>query len=369
MKGIYLLDSVNIGGTEVLGLDVCRNARANGLDLTFITTRGGELEEQYRESGVEFVRLQRRFPIDPVVVVKLLKVIKRNKIQVIHTHQAVEGIHAYLAALMTNAKVVLSHHGFVADEKNRRALRFLIPRVAKNVYVSEGLRDWYLKEGNLDANIRPTVIYNGIDEARLRYSGESLKPSLGLPDDTVLFGMIANFYASPRKDQKTVCKAFAKIIEQKANAHLLFVGRVEAGAEGKYAECVDFCNKNGLSERVSFLGLRTDIPKILYSLDVFVLSSIQEGLGIAAVEAMLTKTPCILSDIKPFLEVSRDGEVAEIFRTGDDRSLTEIMTRMIEKPARRDDLAERAYRFARDRFSIEAHLKALLELYGGIVST
>ena len=67
-KVLYLLDSLNRGGTEILALDVCRNARAGGLDLIFVATGGGDLEADLRGSGVEFVRLERRLPLDPRVV-------------------------------------------------------------------------------------------------------------------------------------------------------------------------------------------------------------------------------------------------------------------------------------------------------------
>jgi len=57
MRVLHLLDSLNRGGTEVLELDVCRNARANGLDLIFAAMGGGDLEEEFRNSDVEFIRL------------------------------------------------------------------------------------------------------------------------------------------------------------------------------------------------------------------------------------------------------------------------------------------------------------------------
>ncbi|MGI8883608.1 MAG: glycosyltransferase, partial [Pyrinomonadaceae bacterium] len=101
MKILYLLDSMYRGGIETLALDICRNAQANGLDLTVATTRGGEMEADYRASGVEFVRLNRRLPIDLSVVAKLKKIIKERNIQIVHAYQPVEGIHAYLACAGT----------------------------------------------------------------------------------------------------------------------------------------------------------------------------------------------------------------------------------------------------------------------------
>ena len=367
MKILFLQDSLNLGGTEVLALDLCRNARLNGLDLTLVATGGGDLEEEFRASGAKFLSLPRRFAIDPYVVWRLRRFIHEQNVQIVHANQAVEGVHAYLAAAKTSAKVVLSHHGFIHDRKNEMALKFLIPRVAKNIYVGEGLREWYSETAGLDSAINHAVVFNGIDETRLSFSGDNLKIELGLAQDDFLFGMVANFYAAPRKDQMTLCRAFATIAAMHPNCHLVLVGKIETGAEQKYAEIVDFCKSNNIAGRVHFLGQRSDIPKILHSLDVFVLSSIHEGLAIAVIEAMLTNTPCIVSDIKPLMEVSNNGEFALTFETQNPGDLADKMLLSIRNAEVSNDLAKRAYAFAKEQFSIESHIKNLKSVYESIV--
>src|SRR5207237_438663 len=99
MKVLHLLDSVNRGGTETLALDICRNAAKHGLDLTFVTTKVGILEKDFRESGIDFFRLNRRLPIDFNIVLKLRKIIKNRKIQIVHGYQPVDGMHLYLATV------------------------------------------------------------------------------------------------------------------------------------------------------------------------------------------------------------------------------------------------------------------------------
>lgn len=363
MKVLYLLDSLNLGGTEILALDLCRNARANGLDITLAAMGGGILEEAFLVSGVDFVRLRRLLPIDPFVVLKLRKIIKNENVRIIHAHQAVEGLHAHLAAAGTGCKIVLSHHGFVRGRKNLRTLKYLIPRVAKNVYVSEGLQRWYLRENGIDSGVNSAVIYNGVDKKRLRYSGEGLKTELGLAENCFLVGMIANFYAAPRKDHKTLCEAFVEIAQAREEAHLILAGKIESGAEEKLAECVEVCKKAGLLERVHFLGSRTDLPKILSSLDLFVLSSVHEGLGIAAIEAMLAGKPCVLSDIEPLLEVSGNGEFAAMFQTRNPSDLSQKIMRLIVNPEVAKRISERAFENADSNFSIEAHIRTLKEFY------
>lgn len=345
----------------MLILDVCRNASANYLDISFAATGGGDLETDFKNSGIDFFRLKRRLPVDYSVIRKLREIIRANEIDIVHAHQAVEGIHAYLACRGTKAKLVLSFHGYIPDAKNRLVLKFLIPRTAANIAVSHEFLKWLSEKDKLDTSKNFRIIYNGIDEKRLAGSGKNFRNELNLPTDSLLFGMTGNFYAAPRKDQMTVCRALPEFFRRVPNAHFVFVGRKEENSD--YEKCVQFCEENKIVDKVSFLGRREDVADILRSLDVFVLSSQHESFGIAAVEAMLAKTPAIVSDIEPLLEVSGDGKFAAVFQTKTPAELSGQMIRLAENKNERWDLAEKAFAFAKDNFSIEAHLRELKKLY------
>jgi glycosyltransferase involved in cell wall biosynthesis len=366
LKILHLLDSLNRGGTETLVLDICRNSSTDFFDLTFAATGGGNLEEDFRASGVDFVRLQRRLPIDLVLAKRLRDVIKKRQIEIVHTHQPVEGIHAYIAALGLKTKVILSYHGGSVDAKNRRTLQFLLPRTAKNVFCSEALRVWYKAERNLNTDQNFTILHNGVDRKRLNGDGARFKQSAKIPADAFLIGMIGNFYAAPRKDQLTLCRALPDVFTKIKNAHCIFVGRIEEGAENKFAECVKFCKEKGFLERSHFLGVRSDVPDILDALDIFVLSTLHEGLPISVLEAMLAGVPCVLSDISPNLEVSNNGEFAEIFPTQNADVLSEKLLQLTKNTELRENLSKKTLDFANQNYSIKAHLEKLKMLYNSI---
>jgi glycosyltransferase involved in cell wall biosynthesis len=365
MKVLHILDSLNRGGAEMLELDVCRNAEKNGLDLSFAATGGGDLEQDFKDSGVRFFRLQRRLPIDPPLILKLRKIIRTEEIKVVHAHQAVEALHAYFAIRGTGAKLVLSFHGYIPDAKNRRALKFLIPRTAANISVSREFLKWLAEKEKLDTSRNFHVVYNGVDEKRLAPTGKDFRAETGLKPETLLFGMIGNFYAAPRKDQLTVCRALPEFFRRIENAHFVFVGGAEENSD--FEKCAAFCRENEIADRVHFVGVRGDVADILHALDAFVLSTRHESFGIAAVEAMLVKVPTVLSDIEPLLEVSRGGEFAEIFQTGNAADLAEKLVRIAESEDFRHDLANRARVYAKRNFGIEAHLENLKNLYESII--
>ncbi|MBK7705610.1 MAG: glycosyltransferase [Acidobacteria bacterium] len=368
MRVLHFLDTTNRGGAETQVLDICRNALDFGLEMTFVTAQGGTLEEEFRESGAAFIRLGRKFPIDLYLASQLRRIIKERGIEVVHGYQAVEGLHLYLATRgLKNVRRVLSFQGgTVYDWKNRRTLRFLIPRMDANVVVSKGLKRLHAETDRFDTS-NFVVIPNGADAKRLKPTGKSLKKELGLSGDARLIGMVGNFYAELRKDQLTVCRALPRVFDEHRNANMVFAGKIENGAEDKFADCLNFCLKNNIADRVHFLGGRSDVGDVLAALDVFVLSSRREGLPVAVSEAMLAGLPLVLSDIEPLIEVSDNGRCAEIFKTGNPDELAARLLDLLGDEDRRLALAESGRQFGIKNYSIEAHLRGLKELYERIV--
>lgn len=365
IKVLHILDSLNRGGAETMELDVCRNAKANGLDLTFVATGGGDLEKEFRHSGVEFIRLSRKLPVDLRLASRLHRIIKERDIDVVHSHQPVEALHLYLATRGSGVKRVLTLHGVYAGTKNDLALKFVLPRMDARVVLGRDLPAWLAKEQGIDTNLSFVVINNGVDSARLASTGRTLRTELGLAQDATLLGMVANFYADRRKDQLTVCKALPQLFARNAAAQFVFVGS-SAGAPHLFDDCVEFCRQQGISDRVHFLGKRADIPDVLSSLDGFVLSSRWEGSPIAVMEAMMIGIPVVLSDIGPLKEVSSDGRYAVLFRSGDEDDLASKLIQLVADPESRGRLAAAAKSWAMSQFSIEAHIASLLKLYGSL---
>ena len=369
MKILHFLDTIGRGGAEMQALDVCRNAARHGLEMTMVAAGGGALEDEFRATGVEFIRLQRKLPVDPLISSKLRKIIKEREIEIVHGYQPVDGLHLYFATRrLTGIKTVLSFQGFIQDSKNRLAAKFLIPRMDANIVVSHGLQKWLSEESRLDTSKNFTVIYNGADPERVKPSGKSIRAELGLAEDTPLIGMIGSFYKDPRKDQFTLCKALPAVFAEIENAHCIFAGRIEPGAEAKYEQCVSFCRENGIEGRVHFLGMRSDVPDILAALDLFVFSSLHEGLPVAVSEAMLAGVPMIVSDIEPLLEATANGEFAEVFPVKDAEVLTEKILKLMKDKELRDDLAARAFKHAEENFSIDAHMRELKGLYESLLN-
>lgn len=368
MKVLHYLDTLGRGGAEAQALDVSRNAAKFGIELTLVAGGGGGFEDEFRTSGVEVVGLDRKLPVDPFLALKIRKIVKERDIAIVHGYQPVDGLHLYLATRgMPAVRTVLSFQGFIQDRKNREAARFLIPRMDANIVVSRGLQAWLKETDKLDTDKNFTVLYNGADPERLRPTGRSLKAKLGLAKSSRLIGMVGNFYRDPRKDQKTVCLALATVFSEFENVHCIFAGGTEPGAEAKLAECHRICNESGIADRVHFIGARRDVPDILSELDVFIFSSLHEGLPLAVSEAMLSGVPMIVSDIEPLLEATNNGRVAGVFPVGDVDALAIELISFLSDEDRRNNYGREALAFARSNFSIDAHLTKLVSLYRSLL--
>lgn len=368
MRVLHYLDSLGRGGAEMQALDVARNASGCGLQLTVATAGGGALEEDFRKSGSELVRFQRRLPVDPFLALRIRRIVREREIEIVHGYQPVDGIHLYLATRgLQHVRTVLSFQGFIQDRKNRAAAKFLIPRMDANIVVSRGLQNWLKENDGLDTSKYFTVIYNGADPERLVPMGNSVRAELGLDPATPLVGMIANFYRDRRKDHMSVARAMATVLRTHTDVHCLFAGGVEPGAETKLEACIEFCREHDISDKVHFLGSRSDVPDILSELDVAILSSFYEGLPVAITEAMLAGAALIVSDIEPHLEASQNGKYAELFPTGDHEALARKLIGLLGDDLRRKQLAEKAKAFALENLSIHSHLTELKGLYERII--
>lgn len=367
MKVLHLLDSVDRGGAETIALDVCRNAARFGIDLTIVVSQTGALDDEFKNSGAEYFKLRRRFPIDFVLISQLRRIIKQKGIRIVQGYQAVESLHLYIATIGLDVKRVMSLQGFVPGWKNKITAKYLIPKLDANILVSRGLESYLKNELGVKNAENFHLIYNGTDPKRLRPGGRSIRKELGITKGAMILGMIANFMPDATKDQMTVCRALPRVFRGFKNVHFLFAGRIADGAEAKFAQCKEFCVKQKIDDRVHFLGARDDVPDILSELDIFVLSSLNEGLPLAVTEAMLAGVPLIVSDIEPLLEVSDNGICAEVFPVKDVEVLSGKILNLLNDKNLRDELANRARIFAEKNFTIEAHVRELKNLYESLL--
>jgi len=320
------------------------------------------LSDEFRSSGVEVFSYNRKLPIDLGLVFKLKRIVNEKSVEVIHTHQAVDGLHAYLTKKITGVKIVMSFHGHIPSLKDDSTLKFLIPRMDANIAVSNSFLKRLSEEIKFNTSRNFHVIYNGIDIRKFYPTDKKFRRELNLKDTDVLLGMVGNFNNDVR-DQLTICKTLPSILRKYSNAHFAFVGGKSENYPRFFDDCFNFCKENHLLDRVHFVGARIDINDVLNSLNIFVYSSNHDTFGIAVIEAMISGLPIIINDLPALLEVTNNGKYASVFKSKSPEDLENKIITIIKNESERNKQADSGKEWAFKQFNIVNHIENLKKLY------
>ncbi len=358
-----LLHGLRVGGAEVLAARLVRRLRDRYRFRFVCLDELGTLGEGLRAEGFPVDVAGRRAGVDWRLPLRLARLFLRGKISLIHAHQYTPFFYALAARLLHREPPVLfTEHGRWAPDYPRRkrivANRLLLERRDRVVGVGESLRRALVVNEGIPGH-RVGVIYNGIDLAPYATPAAdcaSLRRQLGLANEDFVVIQVARLV--PIKDHATALRCFRQVAAQVPRARFLVVGEgpEDAAVRASAEEC-------GLQHRVLMLGLRSDVPRLLAAADVFLLSSINEGIPLTVIEAMAAGLPVVATDVGGVAEVVRDGETGLLAPAGDDAALAGHVLRLAADPATRDHMgrAGRARAFA--LFSEEKMLAAYDGLY------
>jgi glycosyltransferase involved in cell wall biosynthesis len=218
------------------------------------------------------------------------------------------------------------------------------------VLISEATRQFFIKYRGVPA-AKTRVILNGANLDK--FLSASAHPGSVLP--RVRFGIAARMVQE--KDHFTLLRAFALVVAEIPQAELHIAG--DGSLRGRLES---FTQELKLADRVTFLGALPDTPQFLSQLDVFVLSSLNEGLPLVLLEAMAAGLPVVSTCAGGVEEAAIDGQNAYLSAPGDSNGLAEAMIRMARAP----DLAQMGAlgrQIVKDRFRIEQTWQEYYKLF------
>jgi glycosyltransferase involved in cell wall biosynthesis len=193
------------------------------------------------------------------------------------------------------------------------------------------------------------ILPNGFDTGRLSpdaESGRQLRREIGIEPDAFLIGLVARFH--PMKGFDLFVRAAAQVAAKTDKVHFVLVG---SGVNWDNQELAEWIAAAGLQKRVTLLGQRHDIPRIMNLIDVLVSSSTSEGFSNVIGEAMACGTPCIATDVGD--SASLVGDSGKVIASGDEDALAAAMQDLSEmRPADYNILREAARSRILAEFSI-----------------
>jgi len=231
------------------------------------------------------------------------------------------------AAALTGVRALISSRrdtGFRHSKKLQWFYRRINGRFSRIITASDAVRVALRACGINEKTVR--LIYNGVDMTRFnRQPQGALRAELGLAREACVLAMIANL--SPVKDHMTVIKCLQILHGARKHMHLVLAGDGPLRAELERAAI-----EMGLKAHVHFLGRRTDVPAILADADIFVLSSLTEGLSNALLEAMAAGKPVVATRVGGNPEVVVEGVTGLLVPSRDSTAMSAAILRLSESP-------------------------------------
>lgn len=357
MKILHVITSLMTGGAEHLVVQLVNYLRLQGHESDVCVFNGEQTDfmRELKNSGCRIWRLGHSY-YNPIYILRLSRIIRNYDI--VHTHNSSPQLFGALAAIGWRGCLITTEHN--TDNRKRHMLfvrgldRWMYGRYSHIICISEQTKrrlqcylgdNWLCRYGRG----RLITIANGVDVARFGNAQSYIER-----DGKNIVVMVAAF--RPQKDHVTLLRAIAML---PVDFRLWLVGDGET--RGQIEQQID---NLGLQGRVRMFGNRIDVPEILKSADIIVMSSNWEGFGLAAVEGMAAGKPVIASDVDGLRQIVEGYGL--VFRRGDDAQLADYIKQLVANPDVYQEIAQRC-KLRAEEYDIRNMMNGYMEVYNSIV--
>ena len=362
MKILFVIHALHFGGTERQLVELAKVLTDSNYDVHVmcIDRPGNGYADILVESGIKIQYLRRTKRLDVTPVLSISRYILQNKIDLVHTFENLGSLYGLLAAKLSRRPVVCSAVRSAYDEnKVIRISTLFIARYADILVANShvGLANRFSK-----IKTKYRVVYNGIDLNRFKNSQaktKQIKEQLKVSKFKHIVGMVASL--SHRKDHETLLKAFPLVLESNKNSCFLLVGD---GRERNRLE--NLVHEMGLTQKVLFLGYRTDVDKIINILDVAVLQSndiILEGMSNSILEMMASGIPVVASSGGGTDELIENSVTGLLVKPKRPQETAHAINNLLCNKKEAGKIAKNAKTFVQKAFNIQRCLKEYEEIY------
>lgn len=369
MRVLHVIKAAGIAGAERHLLDLLPGLRTHQIDAQFVLLSpphgvAAPLIEaaQARDIPVHTVSLPRT--ASPSTVWALRRVFRALSPDVVHTHLIHADLYGTVAARLAGVKRVVHSIHNDTPKFDRLPLRVMFRGIwaltDAGVCISQAVHRYALNiEGAPAHKLRQ--IYYGLPLPAPRYDRAELRAQLtadvtGLPPDGIWIGIVSRLI-----EQKGISyglQAFAQVAAAHPDAHILIAGdgALRAELEAQAAAL-------GLAGRVHFLGWRTDAPRLMAALDLFLMPSLWEGFGMTLLEAMSQAVPIIGSTAGAIPEVVQHGETGLTVPPADVGALAGALETLLGDARLRQQMGDAGLARLNAHFGAQAMIDAHLRLY------
>jgi glycosyltransferase involved in cell wall biosynthesis len=329
-----------VGGAEILAAQLARRLKEWYRHIFVCLDELGTLGQALRSEGFQVAVLGRQPGWDWRCMLRLAGLLRRERVDLVHAHQYTPFFYALIGRLLSRqVPVLFTEHGRHFPDYPRRkrmvANRLLLGRRDRVVGVGRAVRQALIANENIPAE-RVGMIYNGINLAPFVNGPPdrvAVRRELDVgAEDLVIFQVARLDYL---KDHATAIRTLKRVASCYPGVRLVLIGE---GPEMKAIH--DLVRQHGLDGNVRFLGLRSDVARLLPAGDLFLLTSISEGIPLTLIEAMAASLPVVSTNVGGVAEVVGDGQAGLLAPAGDDVQLAQNILRLATNPVLRRQMGQ-----------------------------
>jgi len=367
MKVLHVIDSLKIGGAESLVASLVPALKERGIESAVCGLgANGPLAERLAPFHCKLFYLDKSLGIRPDVMLQLGKIAFQERCDVIMTHHYRQLFHAVPATVVLRKRLVhIEHdcHSYQDQPGLVGRLSKLAPCVDRFCFVSDEIGDWFAREmpGSVD---RMAVIENGIDTDRFAPDEESrrfMRKQSGIGEDAVVFGTCARL--EPVKDIKLLLGSFSGLLSG-GNSPVRDCQLVIAGDGSLREELEAYAASLGIAGQCHFVGMVDTVPELLSALDIYVITSLNEGLPLSVLEAMSTGLPVVATNVGALDQVI-NKTVGVLLKGRSPDECAEAMRLLADGAGRSSGMGKRAREFVKDRYSFKSMVDAYVAAIEG----
>jgi glycosyltransferase involved in cell wall biosynthesis len=360
------------GGTENQFMMLGRSLDRDRFELEFACLRqcGGFLHElmERRVPLVEYEVATFRSVAAVAHQLRLARHIAKRRIDIVHSYSFYGNLFAIPPARAAAAPVVIASirdRAPYLTSMQKRAQRFVCRLADRIVVNADAVKDWLISEKYDPGKI--VVIRNGVDVDRFNRAApsERVLHELGLTGGTPLVAVVSRL--DRLKGLETFLEAAALVAARFRSVEFLIVGETHPDNCGYRVELTERARQLGLSDRIVFAGLRTDIPELLACATVSVMPSLDEALSNVLLESMAAGAPVVATRVGGTPEAIEDGVNGLLVPPGDPLDLAYAICRVLADPLLAGRLGRAARRSAAERFSRAQMVRATEQLYESLL--
>ncbi len=310
----------------------------------------GRLFTEAQKMGIPTFPIRIRNDVDPRPVLPLRRMIRQEGYDIVHFHtKRAHALSLWPLRVHPGSKYVVTRRMDYPVRRNWYNDYLYNRKMDGIVAISQTIADVLVEGGVRREKIR--VIYSGVDPVQFRRipaaEGKSGRPVIGTA------GVLEE-----RKGHRFLLEAAALLKRQGHQLTYRFAG--EGSERGRLEEMV---TKLGLQEEVVFVGFVLDIPAFLSTIDVFTFPSVQEGLGVAVIEAMAASRPVIASRVGGLRELVQDQVTGILVPPKDSQALAQAISQLVSQNAVAQKMGARAWERVQEHFTMEKMARRNEEYY------